>query len=189
MNNFKKDWERGVSSNMSIISLPYPNSEDDKFYETVFYSSKFKKYYRGHQVRLGNYFRQLYQSVSFANENMLISYDDKYSYIKILRGQLSAYEQSLLFINSISVLGRVWELDWNNNEFKEANKILITKYNLIKNILTDKVNDKISLSQFYPEIEYELFSTKEVKIKREGLKNKFWDKKEEILSKAKQKKK
>jgi hypothetical protein len=120
---------------------------------------------------------------------MLISYDDKYSYIKILRGQLSAYEQSLLFINSISVLGRVWELDWNNNEFKEANKILITKYNLIKNILTDKVNDKISLSQFYPEIEYELFSTKEVKIKREGLKNKFWDKKEEILSKAKQKKK
>lgn len=185
LKNFKLDWLKDVTSNGSIVSIQRSKTEEDSKYCSYYYPKNFKKYYRGHQVRLGNYFRQLYQTVSFVNENERISYKLKYSYVKILRGQLSAYEQSLLFINSLSVLGRVWELEWNNNELLEVNKQLITKYNLIKNILSDKVNSKITISEFYPDIEYELIFLQDVKVKRENLQKEYWDKYEEKMKESK----
>ena len=105
----------------------------------------------GHQSRLGHYFRHLYQTVKYIDEQptKLLNYDSKYLYIKTLRAQLTTHEQALFFYNSLSDLGKTWEL----NILKD-NKKLITKYNLIKNIpkgFTGSIDPKL----YYPDIHYE----------------------------------
>ena len=102
------------------------------------YSNNFAKYYGGHQFRLGHYFRHIFQTVRYMNEQTDLSYTQKYSYMKILRAQLSNYEQAILFFNSLSQLGRKWELDPQINKmckgYSKTDFELITKYALIKNI-------------------------------------------------------
>ncbi len=89
--------------------------------------------FEGHQSRLGHYYRHLFQTVTFVDNKKLDI--DKYSYIKILRAQLSNHEQVLLAINTLSDLGKKW---------KEQK--LISKYKLIKNIPKGFFNTE---SEFY----------------------------------------
>lgn len=111
--------------------------------------NKHFKYFGGHQVRLGHYFRHLYQSVNYVNSSLLFTYKEKYKYIKLLRAQLTTYEQFVFFFNSLSDIGRAWEL----NE-EDTNSQLITKYNLIKNIPAEYVTD-IEVKKYYPDVKYE----------------------------------
>lgn len=83
----------------------------------------------GIQYAVGHYYRHLYQTVNYINDRKILKYKKKYSYIKTLRAQLSTYEQILFYINSISRLGEIWEL-----QQEDENKKLVTKFNLIKNI-------------------------------------------------------
>ncbi|MXV50328.1 hypothetical protein GS399_05035 [Pedobacter sp. HMF7647] len=110
------------------------------------------KIFNGNQVRLGHYYRHLYQTVTFADEqsNKLLTYDDKYHYIKILRAQLSTQEQAFLFYNSLSDLGRPWE----QAPGLPLEKQLITKYNLIKNI-PDGFTSGIEVRYYYPNVQYD----------------------------------
>lgn len=122
------------------------------------YHNKFVKYYGGHQFRLGHYYRHLFQTVKYINEQEKLNYKQKYEYIKILRAQLSTYEQTILLLNSLSSMGYSWEVIPDvNSDLKKYNKIdfnLITKYNLIKNISGDTIFG-LPFKIFYPEIEYE----------------------------------
>ncbi|OIQ19345.1 MAG: hypothetical protein BM557_06475 [Flavobacterium sp. MedPE-SWcel] len=108
----------------------------------------YEKYYGGHQFRLGHYFRHLFQSFTFVNTNRDLNPEQKYFYAKLLRAQLSTYEQSLLFVNSISTLGMKWEL----NPEKKAS--LITAYNLIKNLPGEHIYG-IKYKKYYPNVDYE----------------------------------
>ena len=112
-------------------------------------NAKFVKYFGGHQHRLGHYFRHLYQAITYIDNSKQLNFDEKYEYIKSLRAQLSTYEQAVVFFNSISDFGRVWEL-----EKQKENDQLVTKYNFIKNIPAEFITD-IDLKQFYPLVEYE----------------------------------
>lgn len=85
--------------------------------------------FEGASKKLAIYFRQLYQIVTYIDSQTILSYHEKYNYIKSLRATLSNEEQYLFFINSLSSLGDVWE-----SVPDEKNDKLITKYNLIKNI-------------------------------------------------------
>lgn len=127
---------------------------------SYFYPNKYEKYYGGHQFRLGHYFRHLYQTTNFINKERHLSFKEKYSYIKILRGQLSNYEQLLLFLNSLSEIGRAWEL--MNRDHPEIEKSkdehLITQFNLIKNMPKKILADKINVLNYYPGVKYEMFS-------------------------------
>lgn len=113
-------------------------------------NKKFDKYYNGHQNNLGHYYRHIFMVVKFISEQDYLSYLEKWEYSKLLRTQLSNHEQELFFINSISVLGREWEL----NQVKNQNKKNITKFDLIKNI-SKAVRDKHKIEQFYPHVEFE----------------------------------
>ena len=116
--------------------------------------------FNGNQIRLGHYYRHLYQLIKFIDEqdSKLFSYDDKYKYIKNVRAQLSTQEQVLLFYNSLSKLGEAWESGDDNNR-------LITKYNLIKNIPDSflsfefsenpLVNISIDHKRYYSDVHYE----------------------------------
>ncbi|EOA6820110.1 putative phage abortive infection protein [Vibrio vulnificus] len=113
-------------------------------------NGKYQKYYGGHQFRLGHYFRHLYQSYTFLDSHSHLSSKEKYSYGKILRAQLSTYEQALLFINSISCLGMAWELTYESVDEKG----LITKYNLITNLPGEHISG-IKYKKYYGSVSYE----------------------------------
>lgn len=119
-----------------------------------FLTGKKKQYYSGHQIRLGHYFRHLFQTVVFVNETPLFTYEEKYDYIRILRTHLSPYEQSVFFFNSLSSLGRGWEI----GQSIEGNCLdyqLITKYDLIRNIPYSFSQVNVRTKLFYPLVEYE----------------------------------
>lgn len=113
----------------------------------------YEKYYGGHQFRLSHYFRHLYQSFKYLHGTQHLTSSQKYGYAKILRAQLSTYEQALLFINSISGLGRRWELLSETSETGEKLN-LITNFNLIKNLPGEHL-DGIRYKTYYKKIEYE----------------------------------
>ncbi len=77
--------------------------------------------FEGHQSRLGHYYRHLYQTVRYVDQQQLDI--DHYAHVKTIRAQLSTHEQAMLLINSLTPLGRNW---WKNN--------LIVKYKLVKNL-------------------------------------------------------
>jgi len=119
------------------------------------------KFYGGHQYRLGHYFRHLFQTISYI-DNTGVSYEDNYEYTKIIRAQLSSYEQKLLFINSISDLGRTWELDVHQHYKEKLNmdlslyftaKKLVTKFDLVRNI-PDNLG-VIKISDVYPDLVFD----------------------------------
>jgi hypothetical protein len=105
----------------------------------------------GHQSRLGHYFRHLFQTVKFIDEQPknLLNYDNKYSYIKTLRAQLTTHEQAIFLYNSLTHLGDKWE-----QKQKVDNKKLITKYNLIKN-LPEGFTGSLNPINYYPNVYYE----------------------------------
>lgn len=112
-----------------------------------------KKYlhYDGQQSRLGHYFRHLFQTVKYINDQPpgLFSYQEKYNYLKTLRAQLSTHEQAILFFNSLTELGAPWEMGLSDENYK-----LITKYNLIKNLPSGFTN-QIDPKFYYPDVHFE----------------------------------
>lgn len=128
-----------------------------------YYDNNFIKYYGGHQHRLGHYYRHLFQTVKFVNSQKRLTEDEKYFYVKTLRAQLSTYEQALLFVNSLSILGMPWEInpDFRKSKFdlinekRLAKNRLITKYNLIKNLPGENILG-IGYRHYYPNVKYEI---------------------------------
>ncbi|AWH86180.1 hypothetical protein HYN59_14155 [Flavobacterium album] len=131
---------------------------DSAYTEIENYHNRYIKYYGGHQFRIGHYYRHLYQMVSYVNNQTNIDYKEKYNYVKILRAQLSTYEQAIFFANSLSKMGESWEfkpeIDFDLKDFMKHDFELITKYNLIKNIPGDTIYG-VNFKQFYPNIQYE----------------------------------
>jgi len=95
--------------------------------------------FEGHQSRLGHYYRHLYQTVCYV-ENQTCDIN-KYEYVKTIRAQLTTHEQALLFINCLTIIGEVW---WD--------KKLLIKYRFVQNIpylFFDKENE-IDLERYFP---------------------------------------
>lgn len=104
-----------------------------------------EKKYAGVQDVLGNYFRLLYNTVCYLHEQKWIDKEDRYTYAKMLRCQLTDNEEILLFYNSLSDFGTDWEYNGDKD------KSLITEYQLIKNISMHVDEAK----RFYPKVAYE----------------------------------
>lgn len=82
--------------------------------------------FEGHQSRLGHYFCHLYQTICYVDGQKSLLFEQKYSYIKIVRAQLSTHELAVLFVNSLTDMGKSWD--------KQG---LIQDYCLIKNLPED----------------------------------------------------
>lgn len=93
--------------------------------------------FNGHSAILGHYFRHLYQTVKFiANSKELKYFPAKYEYMKIIRAQLSNFEQVMLFYNSYFFSGEIWWEDPSVN-FKSKSGSSISyflDFLLIKNL-------------------------------------------------------
>lgn len=87
------------------------------------------KPFSGHLSRLGHYYRHLYLVVkSVANSDVILDYEERMKYLRILRAQLSNHEQIFLFYNWLSGYGNDWEND--NHQF-------FTEFCMIHNLLYD----------------------------------------------------
>lgn len=84
-----------------------------------------------HRV-LGHYYRHLYNMVNYIDKNGFTKdRKKKDEYVKLVRSQLSDYEEILLYYDSLTPLGREW-----NKPLKQTNidkMSLICKYRLLKN--------------------------------------------------------
>lgn len=140
---------------LSSMYTPYEEIMDKKIESFIresfplLHKHTFNKYYTGHQFRLGHYYRNLYMAIEYITNEQALSEEEKYNYVKIIRSQLSTTEQILLMINSLTYLGREWEL------FAEKDKKYFSRYNLIKNIPQEKVLG-FEYRKVYPNIEYEV---------------------------------
>lgn len=132
----------------------------------------YDKYYGGHQYKLGQYFRHLFQVVKYINKHEVLDYKERYHYIKTLRAQLSTIEQYLIFFNSLSFMGRAWELEYvsTHSTEKDINNWLITKYNFIKNLPDLFLEGEINIKNYYPEVYFEFENEP---LNRQALKEKF----------------
>lgn len=150
------------------------STEQIKFDYDHYYPDNYNKYYGGHQFRLGHYFRHFFQTVNFIDKEIYLTFDEKYKYIKILRSQLSNYEQIIFFLSSISEVGRTWEFETKKQESIEENKQLITKYNLIKNIPMKIISSEIFVNKYYPNVEFETFENGDGLTKRKKIAQKYY---------------
>lgn len=145
--------ENSLTENIEAIQQEREDKLRDKsiaIKNSNYYPDNYYKFYGGHQFRLGHYFRHLYQIVSFVHYNDNLAEKDKKNYIRILRGQLSDYEQKIFFVNSLSQLGRVWEIsDSSGNPIRDEDH-LITNYSIIKSITKATLFDILKPDQIYP---------------------------------------
>lgn len=83
------------------------------------------QHFNGYASQLGHYFRHLYQMVKYIADypEQIISFPQKYKYIKTIRAQLSNHEQLILYYNALSPFGQAWIENKN-----------LTTYKMIKNI-------------------------------------------------------
>lgn len=81
---------------------------------------------------LCHYYRQMYQIVKYVANTKWLDEDNKYNYIKMLRSQLSDYEQVMLFYNSLSVNGNNWREPYPEATIEKMG--FIARFRLIKNI-------------------------------------------------------
>lgn len=128
----------------NINNAPERYFSRDPKYDTMYDNGKF--YYpfdllKGRNGTLGLYFRQLYHIVKMvATSQVLVDEKEKYEYVKMLRTQLSDYEQVLLYYNSLSNIGKKWNetnqtQSSSNNEYSWIESMaFIPRFRLIKNI-------------------------------------------------------
>jgi hypothetical protein len=97
-------------------------------------SNTYLAFYQEHEAEFGHYFRSLYNIVKLVDSSDM---ENKRFYTNFLRAQLSSFELTLLFYNSLSDLGR------------EKFKPLIEKYSLLKNVPKNEIlNSSEHLSLF-----------------------------------------
>lgn len=101
------------------------------------------KPFQGHITELGHYLRHIWTTINYLESQNERIIKEKYSYAKMLRAQLSSYEQLLLHYNALTSLGSAWGLlieseeGFEFNYFSEdkSNEGLLRKYKLTKNLL------------------------------------------------------
>lgn len=81
---------------------------------------------------LGHYFRHLYQIIQLVANEKIIEEKDKSKYTKLIRAQLSDFEQALLYYNSLSVMGAKWITPLGKETIDQM--CPIARFRLIKNI-------------------------------------------------------
>lgn len=87
-------------------------------------------YLQRHAI-LGHYYRHLFNMVNWVDSSKAIKTEEKQKYCKLIRSQLSDYEEILLYYNTLSFLGKEWNEPLGKTDTKEMN--LICKYRLLKN--------------------------------------------------------
>jgi hypothetical protein len=96
--------------------------------------------FEGHQARLNHYFRHLFETSKFIENNAKKS--NIRTYVDILRAELSIHEQCFLALWGIVPEGK----EWQQSDY-------IQRYDLIRDI-PDGMIDEVNLSEIYPKVSF-----------------------------------
>lgn len=127
-NTMKDSNEKDLKEFFKNVDEYTKSTEEENFFHFTKAPSKLRiRKLEGHHSYLGHYYRHLFLTVKFVvnQKEDLISEEEKLNYLRILRAQLSNYEQIMLFYNWLSSYGGDWES--NENQF-------FTKYKMIHNL-------------------------------------------------------
>jgi hypothetical protein len=102
----------------------------------------------GYSSELSNYYRHLFQTVKYVSsqEELIVTYEEKRNYLRILRAQLSNQEQAMIFYNWYSGFGKQWENGSNN---------FFTDYRMIHNLYQELLIPDILIANI-PEFNKEI---------------------------------
>ncbi|MEJ5049699.1 MULTISPECIES: putative phage abortive infection protein [Chryseobacterium] len=141
----------GIRSKQNQLNCQYKNgldiegtiTADDNIY--LFFTQNKPmniSYCSGHSNYLAHIYRHLYLTVKFVadEDEKIISYKEKRKYLRILRAQLSNFEQALLFYNWKAGFGEKWE---QNDKSKVNN--FFTDYRMIHNLNNEMLFDNTIL--------------------------------------------
>lgn len=105
--------------------------------------------FEGRHNVLGNYFRHLYLTVKTVVDtyDALLTYEEKRHYLRIMRAQLSVYEQVLLYYNWLGKYGENWE-SRTDRENKSGNRFF-TDYRMIHNLNDEFVHSIAKASDVF----------------------------------------
>lgn len=87
------------------------------------------------ELYLGHYFRNLYKAIKYIDDNEVLTSDEKKEFVNLYTSQLSSYEKTLIFLNSLSGLGHNWIKNSYLKKYEiihHANTDLIDKYEYLK---------------------------------------------------------
>jgi hypothetical protein len=127
-----EEYQESYRNGKKTLSDPPSVLEDENYYSvdlpfTFIEDERTKRFYflpfNGHSDLLGHYYRHLFQTIKFITEQdaRLLNFEQKYPYVKMLRAQLTTFEQLLIYYNA-----QAWfETEWH--EF-------LTDFRLIKNL-------------------------------------------------------
>lgn len=83
-------------------------------------------------IVLGHYFRHLYNMVKFVDDSKsLHNFKEREDYCKLIRSQMSDYEQIVLYYDTLSPLGAAWIQPLGVSDVE--NMSLLCKYRFVKN--------------------------------------------------------
>lgn len=122
--DFHIAFEKTDETRMVEVAVKKFNGDEiEKAYKLVLNSEK-----QGVSSYLAHYYRHIYQTVSFVDSQKQLKPAEKYSYVKMLRAQLSDFEQILFYYNAMSSMGSSW-LEQGDDGLSH-----IIRYRLIKNV-------------------------------------------------------
>lgn len=93
----------------------------------------YKYHFNSEKDDLAHYLRVMYRIFKFIDKGELLNEEEKWFYVKTIRGQLSEGELFILFYNAHS---------YNGNNFRE----MVKKYNLLKHL---PITDKLEFERYY----------------------------------------
>ena len=152
-----KHSSNNLTSNFSCLHFNYIDFKEKKAVYSINGIGP-HVYYTGHVRRLGHYFRNIYQAVSYLEEQQFLNARQKYEYMSTFRAQMSVYEQAVFFFNSVSDLGKKWEFQEYEKDTADVDKnliypeLLVTFYDMVRNTLFEdgEVATGIKINEFYP---------------------------------------
>lgn len=99
---------------------------------------------QGYREHLSGYFRHLFHTFKYLDDDRILTSDQKDSYADMLRAHISDEAQTLLYYNSLTIWGKVW---WGSKRADEVGKRysgMIMLYKLLRNVPLYQIPGEIS---------------------------------------------
>ncbi|KFF09135.1 putative phage abortive infection protein [Chryseobacterium luteum] len=132
---------------MNMLKRIFPDSFHESVYIELnnYIANSAPSFGIGHAPELSHIYRHLFLTVKFiaTQPESLISYEQKRTYLRILRAQLSNHEQVMLFYNWYSGFGEKWE-----EKLTSGNKFF-TEYRMIHNVYNEILHNDFKLEKIF----------------------------------------
>lgn len=106
---YQKDGRKAITPIFTYFKQTYQRSLRNNLFEGEEEINRikiaYKEFFKYTEPELGHYFRNLYRIIKFINQSTILEFEDKKTYVGIIKAQLSSYELVLLLYNGLSEYG------------------------------------------------------------------------------------